>query len=322
VKRRHLLGGLIGLPAVTARAQQPLPVIGWLHPGQTPGSANRRDGFLQGLASQGFVPGNNVAIEYRWAQGDYTRLPELAADLVARKVALIASGPLNSTLAARNATPTIPIVFTIGVDPVTYGLVASLNRPSGNITGIAELIGELGPKRLQLLHELLPRATKVVLLFNPSNPNFKNNLQSLQVAASLLGVELMPIPTTSADEIEAAFANPLMHNLDALFVGDDPYLSTLGDKLAALTTRHRISAIYYDRRFATLGGLISYGPEVPLMYSKAGEYAGRILKGAKPSDLPVVQPEKFELVINMKTAKALGLTIPPSILARADEVIE
>jgi putative tryptophan/tyrosine transport system substrate-binding protein len=322
MRRRRLIGSLLAMPAIQVQAQQPLLVIGWLHPGQLPGSANRRDGFLQGLARQGFVPGDNVAIEYRWARGDYGRLPALAADLVARKVALIASGPINSTLAARDATTTIPIVFTLGVDPVAYGLVASLNRPGGNSTGTANLVSELGPKRLQLLHELLPKAIKVGVLFNPGNPNFRGNMQSLQTAASSLGLELAPLPVASEDEIETAFAGAPMHRIDALFIGEDPYLSTLGAKLAALTTRHRVPAIYYDRGFAMSGGMISYGPEIPSMYAKAGGYAGLILKGTKPADLPVVQPEKFELIINLKAAKALGLTIPPSILARADEVIE
>lgn len=299
-----------------------MPVIGWLHPGQLPGSASRSDGFLQGLASQGFVPGDNVAIDYRWARGNYEQLPSLAAEHVARKVNLIASGPLTSTLAARGATTTIPIVFSIGVDPVAYGLVASLSKPGGNMTGVAELISELGPKRLQLLHELLPKAAKVTVLFNPSNQNFRSNLDSLRAAASSLGIELVLISAANEAEIEAAFTSPSMDKNDPLYVGDDPYFSNLGDKLAALSTRHRVCAIYYDRGFTASGGIISYGPKVSSMYAKAGEYAGLILKGAKPSDLPVQQPTTFELVINMKAAKALGLIVPPSILARADEVIE
>jgi len=324
MKRRSIVASTIAAALLPRRApaQQVAPAIGWLHPGQLPGSAGRSDGFLAGLASQGFVPGDNVAIDYRWARGNYEQLPLLAAELVARKLRLIASGPLNSTLAARGATTTIPIVFSIGVDPVAYGLVASLSKPGGNITGIAELGSELGPKRLQLLHELLPTAAKVAVLFNPSNQNFKSNLESLQAAASSLGIELLPISAANDAEIESAFTSSSMGKSDALYVGDDPYFSTLGDKLAALSTRYRVCAIYYDRGFAALGGIISYGPKVSSMYAKAGEYAGLILKAAKPSDLPVQQPTTFELVINMKTAKALGLTIPPSILARADEVIE
>jgi putative ABC transport system substrate-binding protein len=299
-----------------------MPVVGWLHPGSPVGSVERRAGFVTGLARLGFVEGRNVAIEYRWAGGDYSRLPALAADLVARKPAAICSGPLNSTLAAKGATSTIPVVFTIGVDPMAYGLVASLNRPGGNLTGVAELLSELLPKRLQLLHELLPKATRIGVLYNASNQNTKANLAKLGEAAATLGIELTLISADGESEVGAAFAGFAQQKLDLVFVADDPYFSGLASQLAALAKRHRIAAFYYDRTFAMAGGLISYGPDLVAMYGMAGDYVGRILKGAKPADLPVMQPEKFQLVINQKTAHALGIDVPATLLARADEVIE
>jgi putative tryptophan/tyrosine transport system substrate-binding protein len=325
VRRREFgtfLAGAAMWPLVTRAQQKTMPVIGWLHPDPPEGVVVDRAAFIQGLADQGFVEGQNVAIEYRWAYGQYDRLPALAADLVERKVAAIFSGPLNSTLAAQQATSTIPIVFNIGVDPVAFGLVDSFSKPGGNLTGVAELLGELWPKRLQLLHELMPKAAMVGVLVNSKNHNAAGNTQILEVAAKSLGLELTIIPASTESEIEAAFAAIPQQRLDALFIGDDPYFRGLASRLTALTTRYRIAAIYFDRNFAASGGLISYGANFQVIYRKAGEYIGRILKGAKPASTPVEQPTKFELVVNMTTAKALGVTIPQSILARADEVIE
>jgi putative ABC transport system substrate-binding protein len=322
MRRRRLLAGLVALPA-PLRAQSARGfTIGWLHPGSPEGSSERLSGFIKGLTAQGLVAGQNVTIEYHWAHGDYDRLPALAADLVRHPVDLIVSGPINSTLAARAATTTIPIVFVIGTDPTAYGLAATLNRPGGNLTGVAELISELLPKRLQLLHELLPTAKRVGVLFNAKNPNTRTNQPSLQAAAAALGLDLTMMPAASEGEIEQALGAAAANKIDALFIDGDPYFSAMPGKLTALTLRYRLPAIYYDRSFAEAGCLISYGPSVSAMYGRAADYAARILKGARPGDLPVVQPEHFQLVVNLKIARTLAITVPPSILARADQVIE
>jgi putative tryptophan/tyrosine transport system substrate-binding protein len=324
MNRRRVLAAsaFLALPG-TARAQQAkVPTIGWLHPGSPEGSSERLGGFIRGLAAHGFVEGQNVKIEYQWARGDYNRLRALAAELVGRQVDVIVSGPINSSLAARAATSTIPIVFTIGTDPTAFGLAASLSRPGGNLTGVAELISELLPKRLQLLHELLPTAKRVGVLFNSRNPNTKTNLPSLQAAAATPGIELTMMPATDEKEIEQALEAVAVAKIDALFIDGDPTFSAMPGRLATLTARHRLPAIYYDRSFADAGCLISYGPAVGAMYGRAADYAARILKGAKPADLPIVQPEKIQLVVNLKTARTLGIAVPPSVLARADEVIE
>jgi putative ABC transport system substrate-binding protein len=325
VTRRELLLALGS--AMTAarplRAQQKaMPVIGFLSsvsPGPLAASVAE---FRQGLSETGYVEGQNVAIEYRWAEGRYDRLPALAADLVGRKVdVIVASGGSPSALAAKSQTSVIPIVFSVG-DPVELGLVASLARPGGNLTGVSLMTVELNPKRLELLSELVPQAKVIALLVNQNNRNTERNIKDVQEAARAKGVQLSILKAGTESEIDAAFGSLIQLRAGALVVATDPFLNSRRDQLVALASRHAVPAIYYWREFATVGGLISYGPSLTAGYRHAGVYAGKILRGAKPADLPVQQPTTFELVINLKTAAALGLTIPPSILARADEVIE
>jgi putative ABC transport system substrate-binding protein len=298
-------------------------VIGFLS-SVSPGTAAAFvDAFHQGLSETGYVEGQNVRIEYRWAEGRYDQLPALAADLVSRKVDLIvAAGGSASALAAKSATLTIPIVFTGVSDPVAVGLVASLARPGGNLTGGSPLAGEMMPKRLELLTEIVPQAKAIALLVNPNAWNAKPMTRDVQEAARAKGVQLHILKAGSEGELDTAFASLVQLHAGALVVGSDGFFANRLDQLAALVARHAVPAIYDRREFATAGGLISYGPSYPAIWRQAGTYAGRILKGAKPADLPVQQPTTFELVVNLKTAKALGLTVPPSILARADEVIE
>jgi putative ABC transport system substrate-binding protein len=277
--------------------------------------------FHQGLSETGYVEGQNVAIEYRWAEGSYDRLPALAADLVGRKVDLIAaSGP--AALAAKNATSTIPIVFTGVSDPVGGGLVASLARPGGNVTGFSVINLELTPKRLELLSELVPQAKVIALLVNPNNSYAERFIGDAQKAARMKGVQLPILTASTETEINAAFASLVQLQAGALVIFGDAFFSARIPQFVALTSRDAVPAIYSWREFPDAGGLISYGSSFPALYRQVGNYAGRILKGAKPADLPVQQPTIFELVVNLKTARALGLTVPPSILARADEVIE
>jgi len=323
MRRRELLL-LLGGALTTARAlraqQKAMPVIGYLA-SSSPGP--NVAAFREGLGETGYVEGRNVAIEYRWAEGSYDRLPALAADLVGRKVDLIvASGGPTSALAAKSATSTIPIVFTAVGDPVRAGLVASLARPGGNVTGFSILFAELTPKRLELLSELVPRAKVIALLVNPSSPEAESMIRDVQEAARTKGVQLPILKAGTDSEIDAAFASLVQLDVDALVVGDDPFFGSRPERLVALASRHAVPAIYWRREFAADGGLISYGPSLTASYRQAGIYTGRILRGAKPADLPVQQPTTFELVVNLQAAKALGLTIPPSILARADEVIE
>jgi putative ABC transport system substrate-binding protein len=321
MNRRELifvLGGAMSA-ARTLRAQQKaMPVIGFLG-GASPGpNAPFVAAFHQGLSETGYVEGQNLAIEYRWAEGQYDRLPALAADLVSRKVDLIVAtsgGPLPA-LAAKNATSTIPIIFAMGGDPVAYGLVASLARPSGNITGFSILAAELMPKRLELLSELVPRARMIAMLVN-----INRNTGDMQQAARAKGVQLQILKAGTEGEIDAAFETLVRLHAGALLVTDPFYLSRR-DQMVSLAARHAVPTIYDWREYVVAGGLISYGTSLTAVYRQVGNYAGKILKGAKPADLPVQQPATFELVVNLKTAKALGLTVPPSILARADEVIE
>jgi len=319
-----LLGTAAALSPLAGRAQQKgVPVVGFLS-GVSPGSyAPFVAAFRQGLSETGYVEGQNLAIEYRWAEGSYDRLPALAADLVGRKVDLIATGGGTvSALAAKSATSTIPIVFAGGGDSVVNGLVASLARPGGNVTGVTFLAVELLPKRLELLSELIPQARVIALLVNPNNANTEREMRNMQEAARAKRVRLDILKAGTEGEIDAAFASLVQRQAGALVVSADVFFNGQRDQLVALASRHDIPAIYGFREFAASGGLISYGTSIATVYRQVGIYAGRILKGAKPSDLPVQQPTKFELVINLKTAQALGLTVPQALLARADEVIE
>ncbi len=300
-----------------------MPVIGYLASGSPGSSAPFVAAFHQGLSETGYVAGQNLAIEYRWAEGSYDRLPALAADLVGRRVDLIvAAGALPPAAAAKSATSTIPIVFTGVGDPVGVGLVASLARPGGNLTGFDLMSTELMPKRFELLSELVPQARVMALLVNPNYANTERIIREVQEAAHRKGVQLPILKAGNESEIDTAFASLGQLHAGALLVGADPFFNSRREQLVTLASRHSVPASYEFREFAAIGGLISYGASGTGVYRQVGVYVGRILKGAKPADLPVQQPTTFELVVNLKTAKALGLTVPPSILARADEVIE
>ena len=277
--------------------------------------------FRQGLGDSGYVEGHNVAMEYRWAEGHYDRLPALAADLVGRKVDLIVTGGPPATLAAKGASSAIPIVLT-GGDPVGEGLVASLARPGGNLTGVTFMVTELMPKRFELLSELVPQARVIALLVNPNSSYAERMIRDVQQAALAKGVQLPVLKAATDSEVDAAFTSLVQLHAGALVIGNDPFFDSRSEQIVALASRHAVPAIYGWRDFPVSGGLISYGPSLAVAYRQVGIYAGKILKGAKPADLPVQQPTKFDLVINLKTAKGLGLTVPQSFLARADEVIE
>jgi putative ABC transport system substrate-binding protein len=315
-----LLAGAVMAPGALSAQQKAMPVIGYLISGAPGPNASSVVAFRQGLSETGYVEGKNVAIEYRWADGSYDRLPALASDLVDRKVDVIVTGG-PAVLAAKDATSMIPIVV-FGGDPVRGGLVASLARPGGNLTGFSILAPELMPKRLELLFELVPHATVIALLVNPTNPTVDRIIRDVQEAARTKVVQLSILKASTESEIDTAFASLIQLQAGGLLVSTDPFFNTRREKLVALSARFAVPAIYEWREFAELGGLISYGPSLTGLWRQVGVYAGRILKGEKPADLPVQQPATFELVVNLKTAKALGLTVPPSILARADEVIE
>jgi putative ABC transport system substrate-binding protein len=326
MKRRAfitLLGGATATWPLAGTAQQQAPVIGFLHTASADAFRSQLAAFHQGLKNAGYVEGQNVAIEYRWAEGRLERLPELADDLVRRQVAVIASTGGNvSALAAKAATTTIPIVFTSGSDPVKLGLVASLNRPGGNLTGASFFIAHLGSKVLGLLHELVPKDALIVVLINPNSPEAQIQLADIERAARELGRQVQFLNASTAGEIDQAFMVLTDRRADALFISADPFFAGRIHQLVALTMRHRIPATFVIRAFPAAGGLMSYGTSIDDAYRQVGVYTGLILKGAKPADLPVTQSTRFELVINLKTAQVLGLTIPPGVLAIADEVIE
>jgi ABC-type uncharacterized transport system substrate-binding protein len=319
-----LLGGaLTAAPALRAQ-QKAMPVIGFLSGTSPTPNAPNLAAFHQGLSETGYIDGQNVAIEYRWAEGRYDRLPALAADLVGRKVDLIATsaGGQNAVLAAKSATSTIPIVAVMGDDPVATGLVTSLARPGGNLTGVSFLVVELMQKRLDLLSELVPQAKVIALLVNPNNENTPRIIRDVQEAARVKGLQLAILKAGTESEIDAAFASLVEQQAGALVVGADPSFGERREQLAALASRYAVPAIYPVREIAAAGGLISYGASLAAAFRQLDTYAGKILKGAKPADLPVEQPTKFELVINLKTAKALGLDVPLHLEQLADEVIE
>ena len=316
-----LLGGAAAAWPVAARAQQAsMPVLGFLYAGSPEPSAHLVAAFRAGLSETGYIEGQNVSIEFRWAHNQNERLPDLAADLISRRVAAIVTpGSLLAPIAAKAATNSIPIVFSIGGDPVEVGLVSSFNRPGGNVTGISSMNVELGSKRLGLLHELQPKAGRfAVLAYHAATPPVRD----VQAGASTIGAEVEVIYATTNGDIDAAFASMRQKRIDALVLTPGPLFNNNRVQIAILAARYAIPAIYSSREFAAAGGLMSYGPSITEEFRQAGIYAGRVLKGEKPADMPVMRSTKFELVINLKTAKALGLEIPPTLLARADEVIE
>jgi ABC-type uncharacterized transport system substrate-binding protein len=319
-----LLGGAAATWPLVARAQQPaMPVVGFLSSLGKNDRPNLADAFRRGLSEAGYAEGRNVMIEYQFAENKYDRLPALAADLVNRKVAVIAAtGGGNSILVAKASTTTIPIVFLTGGDPVQEGYVASLNRPGGNITGISWFGTQLSAKGLGLLHELLPNATVIALLTNPKLPEAARATSDAQEAARTLGHQLLVLHASAPSEIDTAFATLRQARAGALLVSGDPFFSSRRQQIVTLAARDAIPALYFNRELVAEGGLMSYGNDIPDAYRRAGLYVGRILNGASPADLPIDQATKFEFVINLKTAKALGLTVPPTVLARADEVVE
>jgi putative ABC transport system substrate-binding protein len=325
IRRREFIAGLGSTAAwpVMARAQQPpLPVIGFVDAGSAEASAAYVAAFRKGLGETGYVEGQNVTVEYHWLEGQFDRLPSLMADLVRRRVAVIATPETAGSIAAKAATATIPIVFGVAEDPVKLGLVASLARPGGNLTGTNSFSGELVAKQLAFLHELVPKAVHVALLVNPVNPVTEINLQGVQETARVIGLQIKVLNASTSREIDAAFAILERERFDAFFVAGDAHFTSRRVQIVTLAAHHRIAAAYALRDFVVAGGLMSYGTDRAERLRQTGVYTGRILKGAKPGDLPVLQPTKFEFVINLGTARALGLTIPETLLATADEVIQ
>jgi len=318
-----LFGGAAAAWPLKARAQQPaMPVVGLLSAVSPDESTERLRGFRQGLKETGFAEGENVAVVYRWAENQMDRLPELAAELARRQVAVIASLSTISTLAAKAVTTTIPIVFLVGEDPVRLGLVTSLGRPGGNLTGINLFSGELTAKRLELLREMVPGAARIAVLVNPASPLTETTLKDLEAAARVMGLQIQVLRASTSREIDAAFATFVRERPDAVFVGIDTFFNNRRAQLVNLASRHAVPATFVNRDFAEIGGLMSYGSNIADTWRQVGIYTGRILKGANPADLPVMQSSKFELVINHQTARMLGLTVPATLLATADEVIE
>jgi putative ABC transport system substrate-binding protein len=319
-----LLGGAAAAWPLSARAQQArMPTIGFLNSTSLTEFAPQMAAFQRGLGEGGYVEGRNVAIQYRWAEGQYDRLPGLASDLVGRDIAvLVATGGLAASLAAKSATRTIPIVFNVGSDPVKFGLVASLNRPGGNITGVTFLINALAPKQLELFNALIPKATVMAFLVNPENPNTETDIGEVLSAAGRLGLRLLVFKASTGSEFEQAFAAMAEQQVSALVVSSDPFFLARHAQLAGLAARYRVPVMFGYRQGPVAGGLMSYGANILDSYRQVGVYTGRVLKGERPAELPVIQPTKFELVINLKTAKVLGLEVPASLLATADEVIE
>jgi putative ABC transport system substrate-binding protein len=323
-----LLGGAAAAWPLAAKAQQPaVPVVGYLYSGSPEPTTNYVAGFRKGLSEAGFVEGRNLAIEFRWAQGEFDRLPELAADLVRRRVAVLAAlGNTSVARAAKASTATIPIVFCNGADPVEAGLVLSFNRPGGNVTGVSFMSVELGSKQLGLLHELVPGAARFAVLVNPTaHPtpsDLERQLAGPRAAAAAVGKQIEVLTASTNADIDAAFASLVQKGADTLFVSPDSFFSNRRVQFVTLAAHYRVPAIYFQREFAEAGGMMSYGANVADQFRQAGIYAGRILKGEKPADLPVMQPTRFEFIINLQTVKTLGLTVPPGLLAIADEVIE
>jgi putative ABC transport system substrate-binding protein len=324
MRRRNvitLLGGAAAAWSLPVRAQQPaVPVVGFL--GATGANDRLMAVFRKSVAEAGYIEGRNVAIEYRWAEGRYDRMPAMAAELVRRPVAVIVASPTPPAVVAKAATATIPIIFGVTDDPVRLGLVTSLARPDGNATGVYFFLSDLAAKQLGLLHELVPAAARIALLINPDNANAEGVMREMTVAASSIGVQIEVMRASDSAAIDAAFAALVRNKADALVVGADPFFFSRRAQLATLATRHAIPAVYTVRDFPEAGGLMSYGTSLTEAFRQLGVYTGRILKGAKPGDLPVVQSTKFDFIINLTTAKTLGLEVPPSLLARADEVIE